>query len=340
MLSLLSYPAVKNSINNMAPQSISTEDRFNDLFMNVKKFSRIIGVDVLDENFRPTFRTVLSCAVITNGFFMALYSMWLERNDMLKLVEIVPVLMLILQAFHKLMLRITVPADYRALYGKTCHIFELLHANQANRELMYGSLQTTWILQRLLQIMYSAVVITISSIPVILFLVTGNKMLAIPLYFPGVDESTMIGFCVLVAIHQTQMFFAVCGYLAVDCQFLALVVPISGYANAFRNEIEKLNSLLDQHYQEKEEEANIFEQFTHVCKLHQMLIEYEEMFEQHYVIPNLTKIASIVVGMISNIFLVFRGDFLQAYLLLAGFFAQLTQYCSMGTVLTVNVLML
>ncbi|XP_053691095.1 putative odorant receptor 83c [Sabethes cyaneus] len=311
--------------NNVAKQ------KFHQIFRNLRLVSDAIGLDVLVPNYRISGRTVFLCLIVTNATFTTLYGCWRQRSDFVKLLESVPFMMMVVQAIHKVILRISRPEPYRALYELSCSIFEMLNENEANGIVMQGSLRLGCILQRMLQILYAGVIFILVVVAIGLYLIFDVKFLAMPMYFPGLDENTDLGFLILITMHIVMLMVAICGYLTIDCHFLAMVIPFAGYVDGFQNEIIQLNLLLKQH---KSNEVTISNKLKRICRLHQMLIEYGSMLEDHYTICHLVKIGSIVIGLICAAFITLAYSFMRTKFVPALLAAQLTQYCAMGTIIT------
>lgn len=317
----------------MVRTSISAAEKFEQNLQQNLKVGRSIGVNVLDEEYRLGGRTMFTILTALTAFSMAIYAIWKIRVDFLKVMEVVGYLMIIIQGAQELWGRTMKPARYRVLFEKSRKLFEHLNENEENAQVLYDALQHTLTLQRMLIYWYNVMYTVVISITIVISFF-GDKMLPMPLLFPGIDESTTAGFIVLSIVHLVEMIVGNRGYISFDSHFLYMVFPISGYVNAIEAEINKLNSMLND---STCNESAISAQFLRICTLHRMLDEYEITLENDYLVTNLIKIGSAVFGLVSCLLLVFVSDCVQAYLTMGLFFTQVTQYCLMGTIITVKV---
>ncbi|XP_055645242.1 odorant receptor 67d-like [Toxorhynchites rutilus septentrionalis] len=316
----------------MAGSSISAAEKFNQNYRLHLKVSRSIGFTVLDPNYAFGRRTMFSLLVSFSALLMANFAIWRARADVVKVMEVISYLMIIIQGFQEAVLWVLRPARYRVLFEKSRELFRQLNENEENGKVLYVVLQYTLILQRMMLYWYTIMCVLVISITFAVS-VFGKKLLIMPLLLPGIDENANTGFCLLWVIHLVQLAVGHQGYVSFDGYFLYMIFPIIGYVNAIENEINKLNSMLND--STRDEEA-LSAQFLRVCTLHQMLDEYEIKLQDNFIATNLVRIGSAIAGLVSCVSLIFVSDSLQTYLTLGVFFSQVTQYCLMGTIITVK----
>ncbi|XP_055645243.1 odorant receptor 67d-like [Toxorhynchites rutilus septentrionalis] len=318
----------------MTRPAISAAEKFEQNYRQNLKLSGSIGLDVLDYGYRFGGRTLLTLMVAITATFMSSYAFLfgLYQADMLKVMDVIPFFMIIFQGVMEAMKRMLNPTKYRVLLEKSKRLFEHLNQNEGNSKELYDALQYTLTLQRLLVYWYSIIYVIVISITFAISFV-GEKQLPMPLLLPGIDESSTTGFILLTAIDLVQMIVGNRGYITFDSHFLFMVFPISGYVNAIENEINTLNSMLNA---VTRDQKAISAQFLRIFSLHQMLDEFEISFENEWAMSNLMKIGSAILGLVSCLSLVFVGGSVRTYLTLGLFFTQMTQYCLMGTIITVK----
>ncbi|KAL1374226.1 hypothetical protein pipiens_018215 [Culex pipiens pipiens] len=310
---------------------VSAATEFATMFHNTSRTVNLIGFNVLNAEWRPNWRTALTFFVIAGSLFILGCTLMSRTSNIIEFFQVLPFGMLQVQGMHKIIVRIARPQDYYNLYVKSKEIFELLNENKNNNLVLYKSLKIATNLQKLMYAMYLTTVIFLDVMPICVWMILGERILAVPLFMPLVDETTVEGFVANYVSHLMMLLIAACGFVSIDCMFLAFVIPIAAYANAIEGEVQQLNDLLEQ---PKRDDKMIEEKCNLLYKVHQTLLEYESLLEDHNNIVMLFKVASIILGMVTNIIVIFKSSFPQAYFLITIFFVQLTQYCLMGTVVT------
>lgn len=96
-------------------------------------------------------------------------------------------------------------------------------------------------LSKIICVMVSAVGILMVSRPVVAFLFTSSREIMIPVWVPGVDETTARGYFILTVYHAFVLALAIAGTIGADTVIIMLVVYLWPMSEIFRNMLEVIN---------------------------------------------------------------------------------------------------
>lgn len=310
----------------------TAEELFHKLFSNVSRLFDLIGVNPLDPDFGPNRRMICTWIAFLVAVANVTFFLWKQRSDMVEFLMVVPYVSFVIQALHMMIKAMVNYSNYRLLYAKLKQILDMLNENSTSRKLMAESLQTGTVLQGLLAVLYTVSVIFILAVPFFIWCISGDKIFLIMYRLPAIDENTTLGFLETMTMHVAILLASFCGFVGIDCFFLALIIPIIAFVDGIENEIHELNQLLD-----LEEASPIQSKLNRIVQLHQLLIEYELMLEDIYNFVMLVKVGTIVIGIISAILTIFTNQDKMAFVFAILLLVQLTQYCMLGTVISSKV---
>ncbi|KAL1400983.1 hypothetical protein pipiens_006985 [Culex pipiens pipiens] len=261
-----------------------------------------------------------------------LYFLGSTRSDMIQFMVTLPYASFATQGIHTLALTLMNPASFSSLHAKSYEIFKVLNENHGNRSILARPLRIGTVIQSLMTTLYVVILVFILFLPLATWWITGQKILILLFRLPGVDERCTEGFLETMALHVALLPIAFCGFLGIDCLFLALIVPVVAFVDAMANEMDELNQLLQS--PESSQGHEIRSKLIRLVQLHQLLIKYELTLEEHYNVVVFVKIGAIVFGMISTILVMFNVRDIMAFIFTIVLFEQLTQYCLLGAVIS------
>lgn len=314
----------------------SGDELFGRLFTNVSRLFALIGVDALDPMFRPKLLTMYPVLASLIAATEILYFLGSSRSDMIKFMVTLPYASFATQGIHTLALVLMNPASFSSLHAKSYEIFKLLNENHGNRLILARPLRIGTVIQSLMTTLYVVMLVFILFLPLATWWIIEEKILILLFRLPGVDDSSTEGFLETMALHVALLPIAFCGFLGIDCLFLALIVPVVAFVDAMANEMDELNQLLQS--PEFSQAHEVRSKLNRLMRLHQLLIKYELSLEEHYNVVIFVKIGAIVFGLISTILVMFNVREIMAFIFTIILFEQLTQYCLLGAVICSKVI--
>ncbi|KAL1400982.1 hypothetical protein pipiens_006984 [Culex pipiens pipiens] len=209
----------------------TAEELFHKLFSNVSRLSELIGMNGLDPDFGLNRRMIWTWAALLVAIANVAFYLWKQRSDMVELVMVVPYACFVIQALHMMIKVLANHPNYKLLHAKSKQIFDMLNETSTSRKLMAESLQFGIVLQGFLAVMYTMAFIFIISMPLFIWCISGEKILLLMYRLPAVDDNTTHGFLETLALHVALLLVSLCGFVGIDCFFLALIIPIIAFNN-------------------------------------------------------------------------------------------------------------
>ncbi|XP_039452482.1 putative odorant receptor 83c [Culex pipiens pallens] len=292
-----------------------------------------IGLNALDRNYRPNWRTVYPGTVNVFALVQLLYLLGTERADLLQFLLILPHFLFTAQGFHKFILCTRRSSKIFALRCKLTEIQALLLETKSSGPVICRTLNISRLLQTLIFVFYLASVVLTILVPTMLWLVIGKKTFMFLFFVPGFDQYSTEGFLVNTILHAVILLAAFHAYTGYECLFLGMIMPVGAYVDAFGNEVQELNSVLS--LKERNDPA-IRARLNRIVKLHQLMNEYKAMLEELYNVLILSTIGLNYLGIISTIVVILKSNDRMAYIFFALMFEILFRICLMGTIITVK----
>lgn len=80
--------------------------------------------------------------------------------------------------------------------------------------------------------------------PILVYCQTGEKLLILPMMFPGVDHTTLAGYTITNSLHLAGCILAIFGTVGADFMLVLLVVHMWPLCEVFENMVNELNATL------------------------------------------------------------------------------------------------
>lgn len=109
--------------------------------------------------------------------------------------------------------------------------------------------------------------------PIIMYFGFGEaKALMVPLLLPGVDETSHVGYCLLLVYHFASLFLCTCGQCNTDFMLVLLVMHMWPMSEIFANTFKQLNEALED--PKLRNTPEISRHFRNLCIMHKEMTEY------------------------------------------------------------------
>lgn len=118
-----------------------------------------------------------------------------------------------------------------------------------------------------LMIIYIISMGTFLTLPIYMYYVENKIVALVPVYFPGINESTFIGYIELLIFHGIVVFLALVGIYAVDFFMVIIAIRSHIFSKLISFEFKQINIDLE----EKEPEIMIWGRIRNVLQMHQEL---------------------------------------------------------------------
>ncbi|XP_021696812.1 odorant receptor 67d-like [Aedes aegypti] len=310
--------------------SLESYDAFMRLF---RRFSRLCGADIMDDNFRVDYRTITLCSIIASYMVCVFYSVFHYYPNWLDVLEVFSLMGVGLQGAAKLYNCIDHSEQYRRR-NRFLQKFLRIHSDHPKDNAVLMNVMTKiHVFKTILLLSYFFGMIMIGGFPLGYYLFYGQLKLAMNFLIPGVDPSSSLGFGITQAYHLVINVLTVVGIGAMDLIILVVVASVAGLVDVYRNKLEELDELLDL---EDETGSQVRGMVAEIVELHQEIVRYETNLRDRYEMVNFVQLTSSVSFIALNLFLFYVYDYYHVIgFLLAGVF-QLMEFCLLGTIFSVK----
>nr|NP_001345710.1 odorant receptor 67 [Aedes aegypti] len=317
--------------NSGAIMAQGSAEELQKSFDVAKKTTYLVGVNPFQADREITARFIFSALLMLAIYVFCCYTLWVLGSEWQTSLEVFQVLMLNFLGTNKIWLGFMRVHDYYLLFVSTEEIYKKFDEDIRNRPILRKMVRILVAMLKSMVVIYTLSGSLIFLLMTTVVLITKEKVLLLRVYIPFVDHTTPVGYVITTAFHMLMIAFCVNGYLASDSVFVSTILPIVGYTNSLRREIDNFNASLDEIERNEEE---ITEQLMRIVKLHQMIVEYECQAVKFFKDSNLVQV-SLQAGLL--LVLVFMGlilHYLPAMCATLAVLFELTLYCSLGTVIT------
>lgn len=121
---------------------------------------------------------------------------------------------------------------------------------------------------KLLKTCYTLSYIVIMLYPVLMYFIMGQRELFIPLYIPGIDANTQIGYSFTLFYHFVLFSFSLAGWGGYG--YLVVIISSPIFSKLITSDLNQMNVELS---------ANRFERFNAICRFRNILLMQLEMKE-------------------------------------------------------------
>ncbi|KFB47253.1 AGAP010505-PA-like protein [Anopheles sinensis] len=293
------------------------------------------GMDVMAPNFKPNWKTFIAVGIVSIALFGQFYSVWYFWNDVVKLMESTALYALILQGCTKFYTGLRYYDFFIAMYGRLDRLHQEHRTHPKNNAALLLLMQRIYLLTRLIGVQYAFSASVFGLIPPLAYLVTGERMLCVSLVIPFTDPTIPSHYFLNLAWQYYMLMLAIAGFSAAESIILLFVGSLAGYADILKNEIDELNTIL-QDAERTDDRSMVKKKIHDIACLHQRILEYENDLEERYYLNNFVQVFSIVLTLGGALFLCLVTNSISMYTLAISGVIQLFELCLLGTILSVK----
>lgn len=109
--------------------------------------------------------------------------------------------------------------------------------------------------------------------PILMYFVFGeNKALMVPMLLPGIDETSHMGYLVLLVYHMASLFLCLFGQCNTDFMLVLFVMHMWPISEIFANTFNELNEALEN--PDNIHSRRVTGHFRNICIMHREMSEY------------------------------------------------------------------
>ncbi|XP_055589104.1 odorant receptor 85b-like [Uranotaenia lowii] len=303
------------------------------LFNFLRIFLKLIGCDIIDEQWSWNWRTSVTAGSISTFYVFQIYSVYFFWGQWFLVLESLSISGIAIQAVVKMHRAI----NGRLFYVKTHKNLLIVHRTfcidrKHNRSLMFCVVLIEYVFKAV-GLAYAAAGVGFFMLPMLQYFWFNEKALALQIVLPGIDPASEWGYWVTTFYHVTVVTVAFCGLLTSDMALMAIVLHIVGLADVFQNTLVELDDMLER---PNPNVRDIIKKQATICVMHKEIIRYEEDLDEFYGLIIFIQVLASVANLTIALFLSYMTGKIASFLFLVAMFGQLLEFCSAGTVLTLK----
>ncbi|KFB47252.1 AGAP010505-PA-like protein [Anopheles sinensis] len=294
-----------------------------------------VGMDVMAPNYKPIWKTFVALVAVCVGLLGEFYSIWYFWTDVVKLMESAAIYALMIQGCTKFYTALRYHDFFIAMYGRLDRFHQEHRTHAKNNAALLLLMQRVYLLTRLIGVQYAISVTVFGCIPPLAYLVKGERMLCFSLVIPFTDTTILSHYFLNLAWQYYILLLALAGFSAAESVILLFVGSLAGYADVLKNEIDELNSIL-QDADRTGDRSMVKQKILKIICLHQRILEYEKDLEERYSLNNFVQVFSVMLTLGGALFLCIITNSITMYTVVLCVAIQLFELCLLGTILSVK----
>jgi hypothetical protein len=175
---------------------------FKESVNEFKKIMKIGGIDVIDENFKFSWRLLITTIIAFTVTFCTFYSLFvtISTSDFDAMMKIGFVVKIAVQAMPRIFVIIIWHKKIRCLFAKIELTYKMT-STAKGCDILAGNLRVFRLVGKSVTIAYVVAACLYVAPPAFYYIFYGKRILITELYLPGVDHKTNFGFAVLTIFH-------------------------------------------------------------------------------------------------------------------------------------------
>jgi hypothetical protein len=192
---------------------------------------KIGGLDVIDENFKFSWRSLITIIFVIEITFSVFYSFFvtLVTSDFDAMIKIVFCFGMVVEGVPRLLVIIIWHKKIRQLFAKIELTYKMT-STAKGCDVLAANLRVFRLVAKSVIIAYVVACSLFAAPPFFYYIFYGKRILISELYLPGVDHKTIFGFAVLTSVHFLNIAVAAVLTISSDVMIICFsyfVVPLN-----------------------------------------------------------------------------------------------------------------
>ncbi|XP_055605515.1 odorant receptor 67d-like [Uranotaenia lowii] len=298
----------------------------------IRRMARLVGADVLQDNYRPNLRTYRTMLFIALYFVFLIYTLWFHTSGFLQILKTLAPVGMGIQGLYKLY-NVLANRNFFIERGVYLELFHEENKHHSRSQLLTERMRQTYTLNKLLLVAYFMAVAGYGMYPFYYYIVYRERMLAINVLVPGIDSESVVGFFATVVFQFSLLTTALIGIAAADSALLFYMANLTVLVEVYKGSLQDMNDLLEA---SKPDLKAIRKRTKEIFAEHYEVISYQVELEKGYFGLNFIQITTSVACLAMILFLCYMDNYIPGYGFLIGAFFQLLEFCLLGTIFTVQ----
>ncbi|XP_055904643.1 odorant receptor 67d-like [Eupeodes corollae] len=303
-------------------------EKFAKVLRVVRLCSAVCGCDIINEKYKINniTRAVIFC--ITVYFIFSAYTVNLKIAENWSVVlEAFCMVGSVLQGISKL----TSGIIYKNYFRFASKFLRQVYSEYENKGESYLNIldkciSRTRAVLKSVAVLYAVVVISLISVPIVVWIFTGKRFFPMQFFIPYLDTNTLLGYFATIGMQSVCLVFGGFGNFAGDMFLMVFFGQANMLVDIFMLKGLELSELAVDSKDEK-----VQHKLNEVIEWHQTYSRYIENLDVMYFWINFTQITTSAVSIVLTLAIMFIGEWPGAYAYILISFTMLYLYCGMGT---------
>nr|QKN21488.1 odorant receptor [Zeugodacus tau] len=304
-------------------------DNFHKLLKIIRLSSSLIGVDVIDENYKFNYVIGFVMVAIAWNFMCSIYSIYKDvTTDWTVLLDVFSPISCAAQGTIKLCSLMLYPKLYRELAMDLVEIYKKYQAVGQK----YETKLFEWNKSMKNILIIGALVYFVSSLlalvtPIFLYIFKGERHLIIMCQMPYVDVATDHGYFITIGYNLLCVFVAAFGLYGADLYVFLFLTHSIFFYDIFALKVDDLHEILRQDNKDKRIKPLI----NDIAEWHQYYLDFNDKCNQIFFWSITAHILCTTLGILSTLLIIMLKYWPGAYPYIFVCFVWLYMYCILGT---------
>ncbi|XP_039969955.1 odorant receptor 67d-like [Bactrocera tryoni] len=304
-------------------------DNFCKLLKIIRLSSSLVGIDVIDENFKFNYVVGFVLVAIAWNFTISIYTVWKDvKTDWTVLLDVFSPISCATQGVIKIMSILLYPKLYRELAMDLVNIYKKYEALGTKYETKLfewnQSMKNILIIGGLVYFV-SAVLALIT--PVFLYIFKGERHLIIMCQMPYVDLDTDHGYFITIGYNILCVFVAAFGLYGADLYVFLFLSHSIFFYDIFALKVEDLHEVLHENKQDTRLKAMV----NDIASWHQYYLDFNDKCNQIFFWTITAHILCTILGILTTLLIIMLKYWPGAYPYIFVCFVWLYMYSILGT---------
>jgi hypothetical protein len=305
---------------------------FKESVNKFKKIMKIDGIDVIDENFKFSWRLLFLTIAGFTCTFCVFYTFYviIVTSDFEAMMKVGFCIGMIMQVIPRFLVIIIRHKKYRQLFAKIELTYKMT-STAKGCDVLAANLRVFRLVAKSVTIAYVVACILFAAPPALYYIFYGKRILITEAYLPGVEHKTVSGFAILTSYHLAGIAAAVVLSISFDVMIICFSYFIVPLNKLLKIQLEEITEFLQNNDMKiAKNKLKLKKHFKEIILSHRFIQEYIQDCKDLFEFPFFVCICGGFVSNTSSLYLAVVMKWIGSYGLLIVIICQVFYHCVVG----------
>jgi hypothetical protein len=305
---------------------------FKESVNKFKKIMKMVGIDVIDENFKFSRRLLFITIIVVACTFCSFYSFFVTivASDFEAMMKVGFTLGIAVQGIPRLFVVIIWHKKIRNLFAKIELTYKMT-STAKGCDVLAANLRVFRLVAKSVTIAYIAAGSLFTTPPVLYYIFYGKRILITEVYLPGVDHQTITGYAFLTSYHLLCIAAASIITLSFDVMIICFSYFIVPLNKLLKIQLEEITEFLQNNDMKIARNKLKFKKhFKEIILSHRLIQEYIQDCKDLFEFPFFVCICGAFIANTSSLYLVVVMKWIASSGILIVIICQVFYHCVVG----------